>query len=96
MREGANLNAFYEPGTEAANRLNIHGINVVYTDEPCRVAAGESIRGFSDEEIQTMLGPGQGRFLDVEAAEILVERGFGAKIGVKKLQSSKTYRSGVF
>lgn len=72
-----------EPGSQAVLKLGAHGIPVVYSKEPCKAACGQSIRAYSDEEIFEMLGPGQGLFLDAEAALVLFERGMGDLIGVE-------------
>ena len=71
-----------EDGTQPVMRMHAHGIPVVYGEENCRIACGQSIRALSDGEIRRMLGAGQGLFLDAAAAKILCERSFGELIGV--------------
>ena len=86
-----------EPGCQFMYHLNMHGFPVVYTDEPCRVAVGQSIRGYSDDALQRMLGKGQGIFLDAEAVMVLLDRGLGDFIGVRSAQPLKSLAEcGVF
>lgn len=97
LKENATLFDLSEPSLQTVYRFNMHGIPTVYSSENCRAATGQSIRGYSDSEILSMLGKGQGLFLDAEAALVLLERNFGEYIGVKSAsQVQRLIDVGVF
>jgi len=60
--------------------LNALGITTTYTDAPVTAASGQMIACFDDTEIHSLLS--NGLLLDLEAAETLIERGFGEHLGV--------------
>jgi hypothetical protein len=60
--------------------LNAFGITTTYGDSPVIAADGQMLNAYSDGEIEAMLTGGM--LLDLGAAEVLIERGFGQAVGV--------------
>ena len=65
--------------------LNALGIATTCTESPVTAADGRMIAAYSDDEIAAMLSGGL--LLDLRAAEVLIERGFGEHLGVSITQT---------
>jgi|GEM_PF-5086474 len=61
--------------------LEGHGIPTTYeSEEPASTATGQTLRAFSEAEVESLLK--RGLFLDAVAARVLIERGMGDAIGL--------------
>lgn len=88
------INATYqdlsEDGLNLVQALESHGIPTTYDKSQVVALSGQTVRSLSDDEINEFLHGGL--FLDGVAAKILVERGFGAEIGLESVSASKHRR----
>jgi hypothetical protein len=81
LPEGAEWWALREDGEEAMRGLEGHGIPTTYeSEEPAAMATGQTLRAFSEAEVESLLK--RGLFLDAVAARVLIERGMGDAIGL--------------
>ncbi|MCP5537507.1 MAG: hypothetical protein H7A51_14900 [Akkermansiaceae bacterium] len=85
LRQGESLASLQSHGQEAVEMFETHGLATTYDESPVSALTGQIPRALSDDTILRLLGGGL--FLDGEAASILVERGFGAEIGVAGLSA---------
>ena len=68
LRDGADYAELHADGEVAMSMLEAHGVPTTYdANEPVAVAVGEQLRGFSDEQIRSLLGAGRGLLLDAPA-----------------------------
>ncbi len=70
-------------GYEMMLALENAGIATTYEHSTVIAASGQTLRNLSDTQLAAMLK--QGLLLDATAAMVLVERGFGADIGLKNI-----------
>lgn len=80
---GARYGAIVPEGLAIATMLEAHGIPTTYDESPVTAASGQQLRSCTDDELRALLSAGL--LLDGMAALVLVERGFGAEIGVKTI-----------
>ena len=73
-----------EDGFPLMNAFEAMGIPTTYEESNVLALSGQSARMLSDEELNEWLT--RGVFLDGVAAGILLERGFGEKIGLKRIE----------
>ncbi len=69
--------------------LQVMGLPMGYkfNESPWKFLSGDSINGATDEEIDNILK--SGALIDLRAAEVLLARGFGDRIGVKSVNPTK-------
>jgi hypothetical protein len=80
---GAGMDDLWQEDAEVT-ALEGCGLATTYeAGESVAVSTGQMLRGFDDEQIRGLLSGGL--LLDVEAAGVLVERGFGEQIGLDGL-----------
>lgn len=87
LGRGADYGELAADGYATMEMLESHGIATTYADARVVATSGQQLRAFSDADIETLLG--KGLLLDAEAACVLLERGFGADIGLREIQSPK-------
>jgi len=63
--------------------FSLCGIASTFDPSPVAAADGQILWAFSDDEIRKLLS--KGMLLDLTAAEVLIERGFAAQIGVESI-----------
>lgn len=80
---GASYQDLAEDGFPMMSALESMGIPTTYEESGILALSGQSARMLSDEELREWLT--RGVLLDGVAAGILLERGFGAEIGLKRI-----------
>ena len=80
LSKGDDYQSLLEPGTGMMKVLEAAGISTTYDAGMAAALSGQLPRTMDDDAIGELLR--RGLFLDAEAAAVLIERGFGADIGV--------------
>ncbi len=78
------ISDMYFPACSIHDVIDSAGLPHTYEESPVTFICGIHADGLSDDKIRQLLA--KGVFLDARAAEILVRRGFGALIGVEKIE----------
>ena len=81
---GADYGSLAADGYATMEMLETHGIATTYAESRVTATSGQQLRAFSNTEIEALLG--KGLLLDAMAACVLVERGFGAEMGLREIR----------
>lgn len=80
---GAGYAALAEDGYDMMQAFEAHGLPTTYEAAPVAAACGQTVRALTDDELRDLLRGGL--FLDVEAARVFIERGFGPEVGLASI-----------
>ena len=86
LSDGDDYGALCCEDTQFDAMLNRLGFATTVDDSPVTAADGQLIAAYSDDEIRTMLSGGL--LLDLRAAEVLIDRGFGEHLGVDRIEQT--------
>jgi hypothetical protein len=64
--------------------LSLYGVSTTYDASPATAIDGQVLRAYTDEQVRDLLS--RGVLLDLTAAEVVIERGFGAAIGAASIE----------
>jgi hypothetical protein len=78
--EGKEFSELHGKGNGWSTALQSMGFAVTFQDSPILAVTGQSLRGFSPDQVRQMLA--KGVLLDASAARTLIEDGFGDLVGV--------------